>query len=96
MPLFRVLGFQDFRILGYQVQVSSCSFQRRPFQLTDLDGAESIAEGAEVAGAHSQGAFIRPDSKHRKWITVDGSSGFKAEAGRYHLYVANNCPWCHR
>ena len=26
----------------------------------------------------------------------DGSSGFKAEAGRYHLYVAHGCPWAHR
>ena len=29
-------------------------------------------------------------------ITADGSSGFKAEAGRYHLYVAHGCPWAHR
>ena len=28
--------------------------------------------------------------------TADGSSGFKAEAGRYHLYVARACPWSHR
>jgi putative glutathione S-transferase len=32
----------------------------------------------------------------RNWITADGSSGFKAEAGRYHLYVALACPWAHR
>ncbi|MEH2168510.1 MAG: hypothetical protein V7K41_18010 [Nostoc sp.] len=29
-------------------------------------------------------------------ITADGSSGFKAEAGRYHLYVSLACPWAHR
>ena len=29
-------------------------------------------------------------------ITADGSSGFKAEPGRYHLYVAHGCPWAHR
>jgi len=30
------------------------------------------------------------------WITADGSSGFKAEPGRYHLYVSLGCPWAHR
>jgi glutathionyl-hydroquinone reductase len=42
------------------------------------------------------GGFRRSDSQFRHWITADGSSGFKAEAGRYHLYVASNCPWAHR
>lgn len=43
-----------------------------------------------------KGEFVRPVSNFRNWITKDGSSGFKAESGRYHLYVANNCPWAHR
>jgi glutathionyl-hydroquinone reductase len=43
-----------------------------------------------------KGAFQRADSRFRNWITADGSSGFKGEAGRYHLYVAYNCPWAHR
>ena len=42
------------------------------------------------------GQFKRIDSSFRDRITVDGSSGYKAEAGRYHLYVAYNCPWAHR
>ncbi len=42
------------------------------------------------------GAFQRTDSIFRNVITADGSSGFKAEAGRYHLYVAYGCPWAHR
>jgi putative glutathione S-transferase len=42
------------------------------------------------------GAFRRSESQFRSRITADGSSGFKAEAGRYHLYVAYNCPWAHR
>ena len=46
--------------------------------------------------ASSKGAFVRKVSGHRNWIRADGSSEYKAEAGRYHLYVANNCPWCHR
>src|SRR5271163_3248820 len=42
------------------------------------------------------GEFRRADSRFRDRITADGSSGFKAEAGRYHLYVAHGCPWAHR
>jgi len=37
-----------------------------------------------------------PESQFRNFITADGSSGFKAEPGRYHLYIAYNCPWAHR
>jgi putative glutathione S-transferase len=29
-------------------------------------------------------------------ITADGSSGYRAEPGRYHLYAAKPCPFCHR
>jgi len=42
------------------------------------------------------GRFVRPESKFRDWISRDGSTGFKAEANRYHLYVSNSCPWAHR
>jgi len=42
------------------------------------------------------GEFQRADSSFRDRITAGGSSGFKAEPGRYHLYVAHNCPWAHR
>ncbi len=50
----------------------------------------------------SKGEFIREDAQFRNWITPDGSpgptgeGGFKAEAGRYHLYVSLACPWAHR
>jgi glutathionyl-hydroquinone reductase len=49
-----------------------------------------------AAETDTTGAFQRSDSRFRDWITADGSSGFKAEPGRYHLYVAYNCPWAHR
>ena len=42
------------------------------------------------------GAFERPNTQFRRWITGDGSSGFPAAAGRYHLFLALACPWCHR
>ncbi|MGH7032336.1 MAG: glutathione S-transferase family protein [Stellaceae bacterium] len=44
----------------------------------------------------SSGAFQRIDSAFRNRIAADGASGFKAEPGRYHLYVAYGCPWAHR
>ena len=49
-----------------------------------------------VAETGKVGNFQRVDSVFRDRITADGSSGFKAEAGRYHLYVAYGCPWAHR
>jgi putative glutathione S-transferase len=42
------------------------------------------------------GRFVRPDSLFRDWVTRDGSSGFKAEPGRYLLVTAPSCPWAHR
>lgn len=48
------------------------------------------------------GHFKRADSSFRNWVTADGApgptgdGGFKAEAGRYHLYVSLACPWAHR
>jgi putative glutathione S-transferase len=44
----------------------------------------------------AQGRFNRMPTQFHNWITADGSSGFKAEEGRYHLYVALGCPWAHR
>lgn len=43
-----------------------------------------------------KGAFKRPATKFHDRITADGSTEYKAEAGRYHLYVAWACPWAHR
>lgn len=48
------------------------------------------------------GAFQRSTAGFRNWITPDGAAGpsgtggFKAETGRYHLYVGYACPWAHR
>jgi putative glutathione S-transferase len=44
----------------------------------------------------SAGAFVRPETAFRNRVSADGSSGFPAAAGRYHLYVAFACPWAHR
>ena len=50
----------------------------------------------------TDGRFVRQESKFRDWVTMDGTPvegsnrGFKAESGRYHLYVSYACPWAHR
>ena len=44
----------------------------------------------------SDGRFVRATTSFRDAVTADGSSGFKAEPGRYHLYVSHACPWAHR
>ncbi len=44
----------------------------------------------------SRGEFVRQAYSIRDRITADGSSGFPAEPGRYHLYVSLACPWAHR
>ncbi|MGB3643923.1 MAG: glutathione S-transferase family protein [Mesorhizobium sp.] len=48
------------------------------------------------------GRFERSQAQWRDWVTRDGkpaegrTRGFKAEPGRYHLYVSLACPWAHR
>ena len=55
-----------------------------------------------VQATDDKGAFVRQVSGFRHWVTPDGEAGptgeggFKAEAGRYHLYVALICPWASR
>lgn len=55
-----------------------------------------------IQASDARGAFVRQTSSFRNWITPDGSAGptgtggFRAEAGRYHLYVALICPWASR
>lgn len=50
----------------------------------------------------NKGKFVRSEAQFRNWVTADGGAGasgkagFKAEAGRYHLYISNACPWAHR
>ena len=58
-----------------------------------IDG-EWYADGDSRAAA--DGRFVRSTTTFRSAITADGSSGFKAEPDRYHLYVSHACPWAHR
>jgi putative glutathione S-transferase len=48
------------------------------------------------APVRPDGAFVRPLYRFQDRVTADGSSGYLAEPGRYHLYVSLACPWAHR
>ncbi len=60
------------------------------------------ADWTPVQAKDKKGRFVRQISSFRNWVTFDGKAGptgdggFKAEAGRYHLYVAYICPWASR
>lgn len=60
------------------------------------------AEWQPFQATDTKGRFLRKDSSFRNWVTPDGApgptgaGGFKAEPGRYHLYVALICPWASR
>ncbi|MBO21736.1 MAG: glutathione-dependent reductase [Rhodospirillaceae bacterium] len=66
-----------------------------------VDG-QWVEENEAKNKTDKSGAFKRSDSTFRNWVTEDGSpgptgtGGFMPEPGRYHLYIAMNCPWAHR
>jgi glutathionyl-hydroquinone reductase len=51
---------------------------------------------ADTARREGGGRFVRQASRFRDLVTADGSSGYPAAPGRYHLYVSYACPWAHR
>ena len=67
-----------------------------------LKNGKWVADWQPVQAKDEKGGFVRQTSSFRNWITPDGSAGatgkggFKAEPGRYHLYVALICPWASR
>lgn len=48
---------------------------------------------AELAPQDKGGSYVRPSYNFDGRI---GDTNFPDEAGRYHLYGGNACPWCHR
>ena len=62
--------------------------------MTRSDSDTSVEESQSNAAARrARGEFVRGASGFRHAI---GDSDFPAQPGRYHLYKALNCPWCHR
>ena len=57
---------------------------------------EGVWHRSDDDRTESDGRFLRATTSFRNTVTADGSSGFRAEPGRYHLYVSHACPWAHR
>lgn len=62
-------------------------------EATSLEPGRRFELGRELG---DDGRWIRQESAFRGWVTADGSSGFPAEARRYHLYASLACPWSQR
>ena len=60
------------------------------------DYGDYLAKKRAAAPAPRSGEFVRAPYPFQGRITADGSSGYPAEAGRYHLYISWACPWAHR
>jgi glutathionyl-hydroquinone reductase len=58
-------------------------------------GSYKPKKAASPAGS-KPGEFVRAAYPFQDRITADGSSGYQAEPGRYHLYISWACPWAHR
>jgi glutathionyl-hydroquinone reductase len=59
-----------------------------------MDNGQWVSE--EPKERIQRGRYVRPTTQFRDEVTADGASGLKAEAGRYHLFIAHACPWAHR
>ena len=53
-------------------------------------------QAGSVEEEMNNGEFKRQEDQFRQWIRRDGSTSYPAQAGRYHLYVSQACPWAHR
>ncbi|MEP5758052.1 MAG: glutathione S-transferase C-terminal domain-containing protein [Litoreibacter sp.] len=62
--------------------------------MTRLIDTSTEEAQADITARRAKGEFVRGVSGFRH--VLGQSPDFPAEAGRYHLFVALNCPWCHR
>ncbi|XP_077979727.1 glutathionyl-hydroquinone reductase YqjG-like isoform X2 [Glandiceps talaboti] len=81
--------FKVFRSIEHRRNMSTANDNSDKVDSTDIvkSWTSSISKSGE---------YIRKQASFRQNVTADGSSGFKAEANRYHLYVSYACPWAHR
>jgi putative glutathione S-transferase len=66
---------------------------------TDAMGRNMLVDGEWRTDVEpttdGSGAYDRAETSFRDWIRDDPDARFQPAAGRYHLYVARNCPWAH-
>jgi glutathionyl-hydroquinone reductase len=62
----------------------------------DFERFGDYAPPPPKTGVANGATFERPRYVFQARISADGASGFKAESGRYHLYISYACPWAHR
>lgn len=51
---------------------------------------------SNLAARDRSGAYIRPESQFRNFISTDPNNSYPPAAGRYSLVVGYGCPWAHR
>jgi glutathionyl-hydroquinone reductase len=57
---------------------------------------EAFGEYGPGRGFNRGQSFQRPRYRFTGRLTADGSSGYPATPGRYHLYISWGCPWAQR
>jgi putative glutathione S-transferase len=55
-----------------------------------------MATTGQFPDENKEGEFVRQEDAFRNWVRRDGSTAWRPESGRYHLYVSLACPWAHR
>lgn len=56
----------------------------------------SSEDSSSSVGVENRARFLRREAQWRRWVKNDPTADFPAEKGRYHLYIADACPWAHR
>ena len=51
---------------------------------------------SQLAPRDREGAYIRPESQFRNFISTESDNIYQPAAKRYRLYVGMGCPWAHR
>jgi putative glutathione S-transferase len=77
-------------------KVFSAKAQRIMSVLVHGIAGQTTDDQTDANARRHRGEFVRGVSTARNWVTDDPNAVFPVEMDRYHLYVAYNCPWCHR
>ena len=98
--------FAEIRRTYYLEDTRINPLQRIPLGALDLDAPHDreLRFGRDTGASDRDedqqktrldGEWVRKQSGHRALIG-DNATQYTVEPGRYHLYIANNCPWSHR